>query len=124
MAETGIIKPYSLIDEMRSKIRFPDQKESNVGKPMNFGKSIINNLWRQNMLIRHTLLAAAVFTTVLAGCNKRDEAPATPPAATSPAEPSPPPASPAAPAAPAAPSAAPPTDTPPAPAAGDSGEKK
>ncbi len=36
------------------------------------------------MKIRHTLLAAAVFTAVLAGCNKRDEAPATP-AATPPA---------------------------------------
>jgi hypothetical protein len=49
----------------------------------------INNLWRQNMQIRHTLLAAAVFTAVLAGCNKRDEAPATPaavaPAASEPA---------------------------------------
>ena len=38
------------------------------------------------MKIRHTLLAAAVFTAVLAGCNKRDEAPATP-AATPPAAP-------------------------------------
>ncbi|WP_254426892.1 hypothetical protein [Herbaspirillum sp. VT-16-41] len=50
----------------------------------------INNLWRQNMQIRHTLLAAAVFTAVLAGCNKRDETPATPaatpPAASEPAD--------------------------------------
>jgi hypothetical protein len=44
------------------------------------------------MKIRHTLLAAAVFTAVLAGCNKRDEAPATP-AATPPAASEPAPAS-------------------------------
>ena len=90
------------------------------------------------MMIRHTLLAAAVFTTVLAGCNKRDEAPATPPPASSPAEPAAPPATPApadsgnSTAMPAAPSAVPPADSsspaPAAPPASDNssagGEKK
>jgi len=35
------------------------------------------------MIIRHTVIAAAMLTAALAGCNKRDEAPATPPPAES-----------------------------------------
>lgn len=35
------------------------------------------------MLIRHTVLAAVMFAAVLAGCNKRNEAPATPTASDS-----------------------------------------
>ncbi|OWY30221.1 hypothetical protein CEJ42_06345 [Herbaspirillum robiniae] len=89
------------------------------------------------MQIRHTLLAAAVFTAVLAGCNKRDEAPAAPaatPPAASPAAPAATPPTPApadsgSTAAPAAPSAAPPADsstpaTPPASGDTAGGEKK
>ncbi|MBO9538540.1 hypothetical protein [Herbaspirillum sp.] len=78
------------------------------------------------MLIRHTLLAAAVFTAVLAGCNKqRDEAPAAPPPAGSSAAPASPADSGSSSATPAAPAAVPPADSSsPAPASGDSGEKK
>ena len=77
------------------------------------------------MTIRHTVLAAAMLTVALAGCNKRDEAPATPPPAESattppvmPAPPSPP--SLATPPAPATPD----TSTPPATGSGDNTDKK
>lgn len=75
------------------------------------------------MLVRHAVLASVMFTALLAGCNKRDEAPAAPAASDSssatpaPATPTPPamtpPPAPAAPAADAKPADAPPA-TPPA----------
>ncbi|MCW5299251.1 hypothetical protein DXT88_13805 [Herbaspirillum lusitanum] len=75
------------------------------------------------MLVRHAVLASVMFTALLAGCNKRDEAPATPAPATdssatpAPATPTPPAIAPP-PAAPATPAAPPPAD------AGGTGDKK
>ncbi|MFL9879035.1 hypothetical protein PQR63_11615 [Herbaspirillum rhizosphaerae] len=73
------------------------------------------------MLVRHAVLASVMFTALLAGCNKRDEAPAAPAASDSsaatpaPATPTPPAMTPPpAPAADAKPADAAPPATPPA----------
>lgn len=85
------------------------------------------------MTIRHTVIAAALLTVALAACNKRDEAPATPPPAesattpsTAPAMPSPPSMAPpaAAPDASTTPPATPDTSTPPATDSGTTADKK
>ena len=73
------------------------------------------------MLVRHAVLASVMFTALLAGCNKRNEAPGTPAASDSssaapaPATPTPPAiAPPPAPAGDAKPADAAPPATPPA----------